>query len=197
MDEFGYSLFSRSINSVTVSTTHEVLLKSLYLLILIPVFFLLPQSGALGQETTIYMEYPGVKGEVTATNYVDWIELNSADFSASSPVGSQSPIISDFSITKYAGSTSPFFLQKIVDQKSDGEVKIHYLNHTAGDGPRILSEITLYNVTLTELSHSGKNSIATEDLALNFERLKMKTYDYDPVTGALKGTPEFEYDFSE
>src|SRR5687767_7841843 len=93
-------------------------------------------AAATDLPAPIYMKYDLIKGEVTATGYKDWIEIDSTQWgvarSITSPSGSGSnreasmPNISEISVTKLQDIASPYLFAE-AGWGEGKKVEIHLL----------------------------------------------------------------------
>ena len=141
----------------------------------------------------IYMNYDSlaVKGDVTATGWENWIELNSFQFGMgrgiSSPTGgsadreSSAPSVSEITITKdQDSSTGPLVTAAL--QGEGVTVIIDFVKTSQGQLTKYM-EYTLTNTLMSGWSTSSGGDRASESISLNFTKLQV-----DPTTIDAAGT---------
>jgi type VI secretion system secreted protein Hcp len=143
----------------------------------------------------IYMNYGGLKGEVTASDHQNWIELSSFQFGVgrgiSSPTGSSAdrqssvPSVSEIKITKTTDSTSPTLLQEALGGQGQS-VTIDFCK-TDKDTCVTYMEYTLQNTMISGYSISSGGDRPTESITLNFTKI---VFTYTPTNpDGSQGTP--------
>lgn len=141
----------------------------------------------------IYMNYDNksVPGDVTATGWESWIELNSFQFGLgrgiASPTGgsadreSSAPSISEISITKdQDSSTGPLVTAAL--QGEGVTVVIDFVKTSQGQLVKYM-EYTLTNAMISGWSTSSGGDRPSESLSLNFTK-----FEVDPTTIDATGT---------
>ena len=105
---------------------------------------------------------------------------------------SGSVILNDIVVTKFMDSSSPILQQAIAEGTIFDEVKITHWVSTSGESALIkFFEITLENVIISSYNFvSNGEDIPTEQVALNFDKVKIDYFDPD---GTKKKT-EFIWD---
>jgi type VI secretion system secreted protein Hcp len=141
----------------------------------------------------IYMNYNdlAVKGDVTATGYEGWIELNSFQFGVgrgiSSPTGgsadreSSAPSISEITVSKDQDSSTGKLLTEAL--KGEGVSVVIDFTKTASGQLTKYMEYKLTNCMISGFSTSSGGDRPTESLSLNFTKLEV-----DPTTIDAAGT---------
>jgi type VI secretion system secreted protein Hcp len=142
----------------------------------------------------IYMKMAGIDGNVTATKYEKWIEVNSVSFGIGRGIGSatgkasdreaSAPSLSEVSIAKTADISSI----KLFETALYGEgihVDIHLCKTDKGDvEPYIKYE--LINTLISGFSVSSGGDRPSESISLNFTAIN---FTYTPM-GSLNETGE-------
>ena len=134
----------------------------------------------------IYMDYDGIKGDVSEENHKEWIPLSSISFSASREAGTAvgkgeerqgtQVTINDISIIKPMDAASPhLFTQSVVGLGK--EVKIH-ITRTGEKEQTNYLEITLDKCCVTRYGINTDGVRHTESLTLNFLKI---SFGYIPV----------------
>lgn len=132
----------------------------------------------------IYMEFEGIKGNVTAEGHDKWIELLSFNWGVSRGVSMESgrtanreatkPSISEVTVVKAMDTaTSDLFKQSVTGDKGK-KVTIHFCQ-TGGDKITTFMEYKLENVIVSSYSvSSGGDSDPVENLSLSFTKVEMQ-----------------------
>jgi type VI secretion system secreted protein Hcp len=142
-----------------------------------------------------------VKGDVTATNYVGWIELNSFQFGVgrgiASPTGgsadreSSAPSVSEITVTKDQDtSTGPLLTAAL--QGEGVTVIIDFVKTSAGQLTKYM-EYTLTNTMISGFSTSSGGDRPTESLCLNFTKVQVDPTTID-ATGTISNAKPVTYD---
>lgn len=142
----------------------------------------------------IFIKYGDLKGEVTATGYTDWMEVNSLQWGVgrgiSSGVGGGSkreataPSISEIVVTKTMDAISPLMLKESIggDAKT---VKID-MTQTDASGKHIAyQKFILTNTLVSGYSLSSGGDRPSESLSLNFTKVDS---EYLKVDDKFKAT---------
>lgn len=130
----------------------------------------------------IYMQYDGVKGDVTAEGHEDWIELNSFQWGVgrgiSSPTGasadreSSAPSVSEITVSKSSDVASAPLLNEAL-QGEGKTVKIDFCKTDKGV-LEVYMTYTLTNTMISGYSISSGGDRASESLSLNFTKVEYK-----------------------
>lgn len=130
----------------------------------------------------IYMQYDGIKGDVTAEGHKDWIELNSMQWGVgrgiSSPTGasadreSSAPSISEITVSK-AQDVATIDLLNEAYQGEGKTVQIDLCKTDKGKIEVYLSYI-LTNTMISGYSVSSGGDRPSESLSLNFTKIECK-----------------------
>jgi type VI secretion system secreted protein Hcp len=141
----------------------------------------------------IYMNYDNkaIKGDVTATGWESWIELNSFQFGAgrgiSSPTGgsadreSSAPSISEVTVSKDQDTaTGPLLTAAL--QGEGVTVIIDFVKTSQGQLVKYM-EYTLTNTLISGFSTSSGGDRPSESISLNFTKFQV-----DPTTIDAEGT---------
>lgn len=151
----------------------------------------------------IYMNYDNlsVKGDVTATNYVGWIELNSFQFGVgrgiSSPTGGSAdrelsaPSVSEITVTKdQDSSTGPLLTAAL--QGEGVTVIIDFVKTSSGQLTKYM-EYTLTNTMISGFSTSSGGDRPSESFSLNFTKVQVDPTTID-ATGNITNASPVTYD---
>jgi type VI secretion system secreted protein Hcp len=152
----------------------------------------------------IYMQYDGIKGDVTAEGHGGWIELGSCQFGVSrgvsSPTGrganreASAPAVSEIVVTKTLECSSMLLFQESV--KGIGKkVKIDFCK-TDKDKLESYLVVELDNVLVSSYSVSSGGDRPMESLALNFTKINLTTTFQDDKNTAGKPS-RAEYDLAK
>jgi type VI secretion system secreted protein Hcp len=140
----------------------------------------------------IYMQYDGIKGDVTAEGHKDWIELNSFQWGVgrgiSSPTGasadreSSAPSISEITVTKMQDVATTALL----DEALQGEGKKVTINFCKTDGKKLETYMSyeLENVMVSGYSISTGGDRPAESLSLNFTKITFNGTQMDKANKA-------------
>jgi type VI protein secretion system component Hcp len=122
----------------------------------------------------VYMRLGEIKGESTAEQYVDWIEITGVEFDASQVLstgaggagGSGKASLNEFVVKKsYDSSSIPIF-QDMLTGKHARDCKIVFVSR--GESPTPILTIELSDVLITNYNFDN----AFETIGLNFTRIK-------------------------
>jgi type VI secretion system secreted protein Hcp len=151
----------------------------------------------------IYMNYNSlaIKGDVTATGWVGWIEISSFQFGIgrgiSSPTGgsadreSSAPSVSEITITKDQDtSTGPMLTAAL--QGEGVTVIIDFVKTSAGQLAKYM-EYTLTNTLISGFSTSSGGDRLSESISLNFTKVQVDPTTID-AAGAISNANPVTYD---
>nr|WP_294553739.1 type VI secretion system tube protein Hcp [uncultured Rhodopila sp.] len=151
----------------------------------------------------IYMNYDSlsVKGDVTATGWENWIELNSFQFGVgrgiSSPTGgsadreSSAPSVSEITVTKdQDSSTGPLVTAAL--QGEGVTVIIDFVKTSSGQLTKYM-EYKLTNTLISGWSTSSGGDRPSESISLNFTKIEVDPTTID-ATGAISNASPVTYD---
>jgi type VI secretion system secreted protein Hcp len=151
----------------------------------------------------IYMNYDSlaVKGDVTAENYKDWIELGSFQFGIgrgiSSPTGgsadreSSAPSVSEITVTKDQDTaTGPLVTAAL--QGEGVKVIIDFVKTSSGKLEKYM-EYTLTNTLISGWSTSSGGDRPSESISLNFTKLEVDPTTID-AAGKISNAKPVTYD---
>jgi type VI secretion system secreted protein Hcp len=128
----------------------------------------------------IYMKYGALDGEVTATGYEKWIELQSLQWGVGRGISTPSsgglskreasaPSISEITVSKTFDAFSPLALKESVGGKGS-EVKIH-LTRTDASGKHVaFQKYILTETMMSGYSISSGGDRPSESISLNFTK---------------------------
>jgi len=153
----------------------------------------------------IFLKYGSISGEVTATGYKEWIEVNSLQWGVgrgiSSGVGGGSkreataPSVSEVTMTKSLDVSSPLLLKEAIGGKAV-DVKIE-LTQTDGAGKHVAyQKYILTNTLISGYSLSSGGDRPSESFSLNFTKFDSEYLNVDDKF-ASKSTGHVIYDISE
>jgi type VI secretion system secreted protein Hcp len=151
----------------------------------------------------IYMNYNSlaIKGDVTATGWVGWIEISSFQFGIgrgiSSPTGgsadreSSAPSVSEITISKDQDtSTGPMLTAAL--QGEGVTVIIDFVKTSAGQLAKYM-EYTLTNTLISGFSTSSGGDRLSESISLNFTKVQVDPTTID-AAGAISNANPVTYD---
>jgi type VI secretion system secreted protein Hcp len=144
----------------------------------------------------IYMNYPGIKGGVTAAGHEGWIELNSVQWGVSRTVSgptsgssgreSSAPSISEMVVTKPTDIASAGLLRAALIGEGQ-EVTIDFCKTDKGHLNVYLS-YTLFNTLISSDSLTSKGDQPEESISLNFTKFECR----DLLPGASPTTVGYD-----
>jgi len=149
----------------------------------------------------IYMDFDGIKGDVTTADYKGWIELNSFQFVVSRGVSSgaggatresSSPSISEIVVSKYLDSASPKLYQDSLAGAFDTKVTIKMTSTTKNKVETFLT-YELTDCGVSSYSQSSGGDAPVESLSLNFVKIMMTPTPLDK-SGQIKKGDVVTYD---
>ena len=149
----------------------------------------------------IYMDFDGIKGDVTTADYKGWIELNSFQFGVSRGVSSgaggstresSSPSISEIVVSKYLDSASPKLYQDSLAGAFDTKVTIKMTSTTKNKVETFLT-YELTDCGVSSYSQSSGGDAPVESLSLNFVKIMMTPTPLDK-SGQIKKGDVVTYD---
>ena len=148
---------------------------------------LLPLTG-LG---AIYLRFETeIKGDVTTSNYDNWIEINSGEMGASRsislPGGGKDrevsiPSISEVTLTKDQDISSADLFFQAIQGKSLGKAEIAWVNSSAQEYFRL----TLHEAIVSSFSTSSAGGTPSESFSINFTKIE---FTHTPWINDKKGT---------
>jgi type VI secretion system secreted protein Hcp len=143
----------------------------------------------------IYMKYAALEGEVTATGYEKWVEIQSVQWGVGRGISTPSaggdskreasaPSISEIVVTKTFDAFSPLALKEAVGGKGV-EVKIH-LTRTDDSGKHVaFQKYVLDNAMISGYSISSGGDRPSESISLNFTKVDS---EYMKIDSKFKAT---------
>ena len=158
---------------------------------ILPLFFCLFVIVSARASNDLFLDIAGVQGESRDQNHPNQIEVLSWSWGMSHPPGSPgsggSVQIQDLSISKYTDKSSPLLMLACSKGTTYPTVK---LNVRKAGGTRDYLVITLTDVIVTSVSTggSGGQDRFTENLTLNFTKVKVEYYEQKP-DGSYNPTP--------
>ncbi len=152
----------------------------------------------------IYMDFDGVKGDVTTADYKGWIELNSFQFGVSRAVSSgaggatresSTPSISEIVVSKYLDASSPKLYNDSLAGNFDTKVTIKMTATTKNKVETFLT-YELTDCGVSSYSQSSGGDAPVESLSLNFTKIMMTPTPLDK-SGQVKKGDVVTYDLLE
>ncbi len=151
----------------------------------------------------IYMNYEGIKGDVTESGHKDWIEVNSFQWGVGRAIGSPTgrgmnreaaaPSVSEIVVTKPLDKSSNALLREAL-QGAGKKVTINFCKTEANKLETYL-EIKLENVLISGFSESSGGDRPSESISLNFTKVEYAQLTGD-VTGKLGAANRVSYDLA-
>ena len=162
--------------------------------------------GGSGKETgyAIYAQFEGIDGESRDDRHMDWIDIQSFEFSMVVPGGASGSsrrlsdvLVNDIFITKNVDKSTPKLMEAISNGQVIGEVIIEVAKGTGNK--ETFYRYELKNVLVTSYQSGAEaSSIKPGDvISLNFEEIKVTYTDFDESTGKMKGIIEWTWRIEE
>lgn len=138
----------------------------------------------------IYVKYGSISGEVTATKWKQWVEVDSFQWgvgrSISMPSGggtskreSSTPTISEITVSKATDATTTSWLKEVYGTKQDNKCEVVFTRTgTKGEEEEFL-HLTLTDTAVSGYSFSSGGDRPQESLSLNFTKIETKYISYD------------------
>lgn len=143
----------------------------------------------------VYMQYPGVVGDVTESAHKNWIELTSFSWNIgrnlSSTVGSGAdrestlPRIGEVVVSKHNDAASVGLLTQAL--QGTGQTVIIDFTRTYKGDPVVYLELTLSNTIISGYNHEAGAERPTEELSLNFTKVEYRNTPME--VGGAPGSP--------
>jgi type VI secretion system secreted protein Hcp len=143
----------------------------------------------------IYMEFKGIKGQVTEDKHKDWIELSSLQFGVGRGVSSgaggttresSAPSISEITVTKVNDVASPKLYEDALAGNFDKDVTIEFTQTTKNQTDTYL-KIELKDCGISGYSISSGGDAPSESLSLNFTKIVYTPTPLDKAGKVVKG----------
>lgn len=151
----------------------------------------------------IFMQFEGIKGNVSAKDHDKWIELSSCSFSASRGIGSPTgrsadrkasvPSITELLITKECDESSALLFQAALVGEGK-KVVIHYVR-TSDSVLEVFLEVTISNALVSHFSTNSTGENPSESISLNFTKIEYKFTPFTPDHRPGTPTPT-NFDFA-
>jgi type VI secretion system secreted protein Hcp len=137
----------------------------------------------------VYIEYEGIKGNVTAEGFVDHISVHSIQLGVSRGISMESghmanreatrPSLSEITFTKNADSSSIALFKESVVGAAGKLVKIKFAQ-TGADAVVIYMDYELHDCLVSSYSVSaGGDSDPVESISLSYSKILVNYHDYD------------------
>ena len=138
----------------------------------------------------IYMEYDGIKGNVTAEGYKDHVGVASFSFGVGRAISMEPgnisnreatrPSISEITITKEMDNASAALFKESVTGAAGKKVKLHFV-HTGADKVEEFCTYELENCLVSSYSVSadGGDGAPYENITLSFSKVLVNHVDAD------------------
>jgi len=150
-----------------------------------------------------YMNYDGIKGDVTEQGHQQWIELSSCQFGVGRAIGGTASgatkgreaslcSVSEIVVTKPADSSSQDLMREAMIGAVPGKkVTIEFVTTGQGDQAETYTKFELENCMISGYSVSGAGDRPSESLTLNFTKI---TYQMSQgATGGELESPKTGY----
>jgi type VI secretion system secreted protein Hcp len=151
-----------------------------------------------------YIQFDGIKGEAKDSEHKDWSEISSVNFGINRPVlagastqrAQEQAVLGDIMVVKELDKASTTLYQKICDGTSIKKVVIDLVTAVGAGKMSSYLKIELENVIVTSAglsAHSSSAGMNTEQLSLNFTKIKWTYTPYDDA-GKPQGTVPASWD---
>lgn len=136
----------------------------------------------------IYLEYEGIKGDVTESGHKEWIEIHSLSWGISRMIDTRvgaaalreqaSPNVGEITVSKETDSSSvPLFMESTVGKAK--KVLVHFTKTGTGAQDVFLTfELTKCLVSGYSISGGGEGR-PSESVSLNFAKVEVKYTPFD------------------
>jgi len=136
------------------------------------------------ESMAIYMNYDGIKGDVTEDGHTDWIELSSLQFGVGRAIGGTASgaakgreaslcNVSEITVTKPSDSSSQDLMREAMIGAVPGKtVKFEFVTTGAGDKADTYTKFTLDECMISGYSISSGGDRPMESLSLNFTKIE-------------------------
>ena len=154
----------------------------------------------------IFMKYGDLEGEVTATGYEKWVELQSLQWGVGRGISSGSgggskreataPSVSEMTVSKTLDAFSPLALKESIG--GDGAKVDIVITRTDKDGKHhMFQKYMLYETVLSGYSLSSGGDRPSESMSLNFTKFDSEYVKIDAATFAPTTTGHVIYDLAK
>lgn len=151
---------------------------------------------------TIYIQWPDIRGNVTATGFEEHMEVDSVTFSAkniahdSGGSNAGATVMGNFIITKAMQGSSVSLMSVLVSRMVQPEIKIKFIR-LGGGGSAVsipFMVYTLTNVTIVDyMMSAGDKAEPVESLTLSYTKYEQKFTEVDQQ-GRARGQEVMSYD---
>lgn len=146
----------------------------------------------------IYLDFEGVKGNVTAEGYEDCVKVSSVHFGVGRPITMEAgkmanrevgkPTISEVSLTKEADNSVAALFKEAVSGSSGKKVSLKFLR-TGGKKVEEFMEYTLHDCLVSGYSISADgDEEPIENITLSFSKCEINYKDHDATNKT--GSPQ-------
>ncbi len=131
----------------------------------------------------IYMQYDGIKGDVTEEGHADWIECSSLQFGAGRAIGGTATgaskgreaslcSVSEITITKPSDSSSQDLMrEQMIGAIPGKKVVFEFVTTGAGDKAETYTKFELEECMISGFSFSSGGDRPSESVSLNFTKI--------------------------
>lgn len=155
----------------------------------------------------IYMKIDGVDGEVEATGFQKWIELQSISYGSHAQTemrtghgggrGTGQVSINPLQATKRSDNATIKLWERNV--KQDRHPKVTICKVTAGNPPQTYFKIEMEDVLIADFngSEAGEAGHGAESFTLNFTKIQVHQFPQDKEGAVVKGGSKFGFDLAK
>jgi type VI secretion system secreted protein Hcp len=152
----------------------------------------------------IYMQYEGIKGDVTTDGFKEWIDLSSMQFGVGRAItmttgkaanrAHGAPSFSEITVSREFDMSSTGLLQSVVSGTDGKTVKI-VIVETSGKDLKKYVEYELADVMVSSYSVSSGGGVPSESISLSYTKITM-SYTASDKAGKAGNVPRVTYDLA-
>lgn len=144
---------------------------------------------------SIYLEFEGIKGNITDEGYTDQIGISFFSFSVGRTITNQvgamanreagQPNLSEIQLTKPLDNSSPHLFNASVAAAQGKTAKIHFVRTSEGKNAEFMTYelsdcvVSGYSISAEGGSDTGDSSVPTENVSLSYSKLIVSHTQYD------------------
>jgi type VI secretion system secreted protein Hcp len=152
----------------------------------------------------IYMQYDGIKGDVTTDGFKEWIDLSSMQFGVGRAItmttgkaanrAHGAPSFSEITVSREFDMSSTGLLQSAVSGTDGKKVKIVIVESNGKDLKKYV-EYELEDVMVSSYSVSSGGGVPAESISLSYTKITM-SYTASDKSGKQGQVPRVTYDLA-
>lgn len=154
----------------------------------------------------IYMQYEGIKGDVTENKHVGWVDVASFNLGVgrgiNSPIGStakrevSTPSVSDITFSKKMDISSFRWMEESLYGQKAVKCTIHFTRTGQDGNQEVFAEYIFENCLVSGYSVGSGGSDANENISINFTKIEYTYTDRDAVNAQGGNKPRAAYDLT-